>query len=72
LEFPLASTRQISEHFHISHTIIKDIFSRQVGLRRFSPRWVLHQLSKDQKAARVRDSMAVLTILRRLQDNSFE
>jgi hypothetical protein len=62
----------MSKHFHASHTTIKDILSRQLGLMRFSRRWVPHQLSEDPKAARVRDSMVLLAILRRLQDNSFE
>jgi hypothetical protein len=71
-EFPFASARQMSKHFHASLTTNKEILSRQLGPRKFSRRWVPHRLSDDQKDARVRDSRALLAILRRLQDNSFE
>jgi hypothetical protein len=72
LEFAFASACQMSKHLHTSHTTIKDILRRQLGLRRFSRRWVPHQLSEDQKTALVRDSIARLAIVRPLQDNSFE
>jgi hypothetical protein len=72
LKFPFASARQMSKHFHASLTTNKKILSRQLGPRKLSRRRVPHRLSDDQKAARVRDSRALLAILRRVQDNSFE
>jgi hypothetical protein len=72
MEFLFASARHMSRHFRTSHHTIKEILSRQLGLREFSRRWVSHTLSDDQKANRARDSRAILAILQRLQDNSFE
>jgi hypothetical protein len=72
LEFPFASAGQMAKHFRASHYSIKEMLGRQVDLRKFSRRWVRYRLSDDQKAFRVRDSKALLAILRRLQDNSFE
>jgi hypothetical protein len=72
LEFPFASAGQMAKHFHSSRTTIKEILSRRLGLRKFPRRWAPHQLSDHQKDVRVRDSKALLAILRRLQDNSFE
>jgi histone-lysine N-methyltransferase SETMAR len=72
LEFPSASAGQMAKHFRASHYAIKEMLGRQVDLRTFSRRWVRYRRSDDQKAVRVRDSKALLAILRRLQDNSFE
>jgi histone-lysine N-methyltransferase SETMAR len=72
LEFLFASARQISKHFHASLTTNKEILSRQLGPSKVSRSWVPHRLSEDQKAARVRDSRALLAILDRSQDNSLE
>jgi histone-lysine N-methyltransferase SETMAR len=62
----------MSRHFRDSHYIIKEILGRQLGLMKFSRRWVWYRLSDDQKATRVRDSRVFLAILPRLQDNFFE
>jgi hypothetical protein len=56
----------------ISHSTIKEILSRQLGLRQFSQSSVLEQVLDNQKSPRARDSRALLAILLRLQDNSFE
>jgi hypothetical protein len=57
----------MSKHFHASFITNKEILSYQLGPRKFSRRLVPHRLSDDQKASRVRDSRALLAILRRLQ-----
>jgi hypothetical protein len=62
----------MSRHFRTSHSTIKEIFSHQFGLWKFSRRRVPYKLSDDQKATRARDSRALLAILLRLQANSFE
>jgi hypothetical protein len=72
LEFPFASVRQMSKHFRASHYIIKEILGCQLGLRKFSRRRFPYRLSDDQKATRARDLRALLAILLRLQDDSFE
>jgi hypothetical protein len=65
LEFPFASTHQMSRHLRTSHSTIKEILSHQLGLRKFSRRWVTHRLSDDQKVSRARDSRALLAIFLR-------
>jgi transposase len=72
LEFPFTNTHQMSRNFHTSHYTIKEIVSRQLGLRKFSRCWVPYKLSDDQKATKARDSKVLLAILFSLRDNSFE
>jgi hypothetical protein len=72
LEFSFASARQMSNHFHTSHYTIKDILGYQLGLRKFSRRRVRYRISDNQKATRTRNLRALLAILLRLQDNSFD
>jgi hypothetical protein len=62
----------MSKHFHTSHSTIKEILSRQLGLRKFSRRRVPYPLSDDQKATRAPNSRALLAFLLLLQHNSFE
>jgi hypothetical protein len=63
-EFPFASAGVIAQHFGLSKSIIKDIIERELGLWRFSRRWLTHSLSESQKADRVATVSDVLTLLR--------
>jgi transposase len=65
MEFPFASAQRMSRHFPTSHHTIKEILSRELGLSKFSRRWVPHTLSDDQKVNHVQDSRALLAILQR-------
>jgi len=37
---PFASARIMAEHFNLSHPIVKEILQREMGLRKFTRRWV--------------------------------
>jgi hypothetical protein len=62
---PFASAGVIAEHFGQSKHIIKEILERELGLRRFSRKWVPHSLSDLQKADRKQMAINLLAILRR-------
>jgi hypothetical protein len=51
-KFPFASVRIMAMHFNISHYIVKNILSRELGLWKFFRRCVPHQLSDAQKISR--------------------
>jgi hypothetical protein len=44
-EFPFVTAEIIAQHFNQSKTTIKEILQRELGLQRFSRRWVSHSLS---------------------------
>jgi len=48
-KFSFASARIIAMSFNVSYCTVKDIFSRELGLRKFSRRCASHQLSGSQK-----------------------
>jgi hypothetical protein len=48
--YPFANARAITKCFKISPTIVNDIF-RDLGLRKFSRRWVSHQFMAARKLA---------------------
>jgi hypothetical protein len=39
-KFPFASAPRIVMHFNVSHSTLQDILSRELGLRKFSRRWM--------------------------------
>jgi hypothetical protein len=55
-KYPFASARVIAQHFLTTVPTIKDILQRQLGMGKFSRRWVPHFLSSGQKVARVEAS----------------
>jgi hypothetical protein len=57
-KFPFASARTITMQFNVSHSTVKDILSRELGLRKFSRRCVPHQLS-DSQTLRLSDSQTL-------------
>jgi hypothetical protein len=62
-KYPFASARVIAQRFLRTVPTIKDILQRELGMRKFSPRWVLHFLSPAQKVARVEASKILLRVL---------
>jgi hypothetical protein len=52
-KYPFASARVIAQHFLTTVPTIKDILQRELGMKKFSWRWVPHFLSPAQKVARV-------------------
>jgi hypothetical protein len=64
-QFPFASADVIARHFAISKPTIKDIIDGELGLRRFSRRWLPHSLRESPKADRVGMASDLSTLLRR-------
>jgi transposase len=60
---PFASAKVMSTHFDISPPTVKEILSRELGLRKYIPRWVPHELSQDQKKFRVDEPRMLLDVL---------
>jgi transposase len=55
-KYPFASARVIAQHFLTTVPTTKNILQRELGMRKFSRRWVPHFLSPAQKVARVEAS----------------
>jgi hypothetical protein len=70
-QFPFASAGSIAEHFGLSKPTIREIIERELGLRRFSRRWVPHSLSDSQKADRMTMAISMLGVLNRQAAFSF-
>jgi hypothetical protein len=69
---PFASARVIAQHFLATGPTIKDILQRELGMRKFSRRWVPHFLSPAQKVARVEALKTILRVLQDAESNDFE
>jgi hypothetical protein len=59
-------------HFNVSHSIVKDILSRELGLLTFHRRCAPRQLSDPQKAFRVDISVEFLTLMDQYSELQFE
>jgi hypothetical protein len=71
-KYPFASTRVIARHFLTTVPTIKNIFQRQLRMKKFSLHWVSHFLSSIQKVARVEASKTILRVLQGAESNHFE
>jgi hypothetical protein len=69
---PLASARVIAQHFLTTVPMIKDILQRELGMRKFSRRWLHHFLSPAQKVVRVEASKTTLRVLQDAESNDLE
>jgi hypothetical protein len=58
--YPFSSARVIAQHFLMAVLTIKDILQRELGMRKFSRRWLPHFLSPVMKVARVGASETIL------------
>jgi hypothetical protein len=67
-KFPFASARRIAMHFNVSHSKVKNILSRELGLRKFSRRWVPHL----QKKLRIDTSAELLALLDQCSELHFD
>jgi hypothetical protein len=59
-KYPFGSARVIAQHFLTTVPTIKDMLQRELGMKKFSRRWVPHFLSPAQKIARVEASKTTL------------
>jgi hypothetical protein len=68
---PFASAKNIMSHFDISVSTVRDLFARQLGVRKFTRRWVPHSLSDRQNDEWVIQSRLLLDLLRHHQTADF-
>jgi hypothetical protein len=66
------TSRVMAMHFNVSHFTVKDILSRELGLRKFSRRRVPYQLSDPQKNCCVDTSVELLALLDQYSELQFE
>jgi hypothetical protein len=62
----------MSKHFRIVRRAIMEILRRNLGLKKFSRRWVPIQLNSSQKADCVNHARALFHLLQQLQLFDFE
>jgi hypothetical protein len=70
-KYPFASAGMITKHFLVNPHTVKEILQRELGMRKFSRRWVPHSLTSAQKVARVDASIEMLRILQESKVNDF-
>jgi hypothetical protein len=71
-KYTFASARAIAQQFRTMVPTIKDILQRELGMRKFSRRWVPHFLSPAQQVACVEASKTILRVLQDAESNDFE
>jgi transposase len=69
---PFASSKVVSRHIDVSASTVKEIMTRELGLKKYTRRWVPHELSEDQKKFRVDQSRMPLDILQLYAEHNFE
>jgi hypothetical protein len=69
---PFSSRKGISTQFRISPPTVKEILGRELGLKKFSRRLVLHLLSDDPKKSPIAASPESLSLLRACAEHDFE
>jgi hypothetical protein len=70
-EQPFSSTKHIAAQLRLSRTSVKRTLVSVLGMRKFSLRWVTHDLTEFHKAQRVKDSRGLLKALKVDAKNDF-
>jgi hypothetical protein len=70
-EFPFAREDIVAQNFGQSKPTIKHILKRELGLQRFSRRWVPHSLSESQNDDRKTLAINILSLIRQQMSISF-
>jgi hypothetical protein len=68
---PFLSAHILAKRFAVSPHTIKEILTRDLGMRKFTRRWVTHDLSAADEAKRVVDARTLLQALRNNQNQNF-
>jgi hypothetical protein len=71
-KYPFASARVIAQHFLTTVSTVNDILQRELGMTKFSRRWVSHFLSPAQNVACAEASQIILQVLQDAESNGFE
>jgi histone-lysine N-methyltransferase SETMAR len=69
---PFLSARVLAKRLGTNPHTIRDVLTRDLGLTRFTRRWVPHELSRANKARRVEDSRLLLEELRKDSRRDFD
>jgi hypothetical protein len=70
-KYPFSSAKNVASHRDISVSRVKDFLPRELGLRKFTRRWVPHSLLHCQKNERVAQPRLLLNLLQRHQTADF-
>jgi hypothetical protein len=70
-EEPFSSSRHIAAQLRLRRTSVKQTLVSVLGIRKFSLRWVRHDLTEFQKALRIKDSRGFLKALKVDATNNF-
>jgi len=68
---PFTSAKVLAAQFQMHPTTIKEVLNRELGLRRFSRRWVPHLLTPQQKEMRVEKARTLLSLLEGKVETNF-
>jgi transposase len=71
-KYPFTSARVIAQHFLMTVPTIKDILQGELGIKKFSRRWVPHFLSPAPKVAHVEALKTILRVQKDPESNDFE
>jgi hypothetical protein len=62
----------LSRHFTVCALTVKEVFARNLGLQKFTLRYVPHLISDPQKVTRVEASTELIQILNDFEADSFD
>jgi hypothetical protein len=62
----------LSRHFNISATTVKEVLAHDLGLQKFTRRWMLHTLSDPQTTKGVEYLTELIQTLNDLEADSFD
>jgi hypothetical protein len=71
-KYSFANARIIAKHFLTIISAVEEILQKELGMRKFSRRWVPHCLGDAQKAARVEAAKEMFKILHESERNDFD
>jgi transposase len=71
-KYPFANVKVLSRHFDISPPTVEEILYHELGLKKYSRRWVRHELSEGQERCRVDQSEMLLGMLQLYAEHNFE
>jgi hypothetical protein len=60
------------QHFLVTIPTVKEILQRELGMRKFSGRWVPYLLSEGQKIARIEAAREILATLQSSEAKNFD
>jgi hypothetical protein len=71
-KYPFPSANAIAKYFLVTIPTVREILQKELGMKKFSRRWVPHSLSSVPKVATVEASKEILKILQESETNYFD